>query len=91
MLLVGILTENRTGLGKHLMEYILAVGQNIKCVEKVMLTCFVCNAAGRGFYEKMRFDVDEFSPGERKLRGGKTVKPDYVILSRRIKRNETSN
>lgn len=73
------------------MEHILAVGQNIECVEKVMLTCFVCNTGARRFYEKMKFDVDEFSPGERKLRGGKTVKPDYVILSRRIKRNGTSN
>ena len=48
-----------------------------------MLTCFTINTRGRKFYERLGFEVDEKnSPRERKLRGGKIVKPDYVILSR---------
>jgi hypothetical protein len=48
-----------------------------------MLTCFTSNARGRRFYERLGFSVDErTSPRERKLRGGKVVKPDYVIMSK---------
>lgn len=70
------------------MGCILSVGENISCVEKVMLTCFVANKEARTFYEKQHFTVDEFSPGERKLRGGKTFTPDYVILSRAVNRHK---
>lgn len=59
--------------------------ENIPTIEKVMLTCFVSNASGLKFYEKIGFIEDDFSPRERKLRGGKVVKPDYVILSRRTR------
>ena len=55
----------------------------IPSVEKVMLTCFLSNAHGLKFYEKMGFSKDAFSPGDRRLRGGKVLTPDYVILSRR--------
>ena len=65
------------------MGYLMAAAENIPRVEKVMLTCFASNASGLRFYERLGFDKDDFSPRERKLRGGKTVKPDYVILSRR--------
>lgn len=59
------------------------VAENVPTVEKVMLTCFVSNTSGLKFYEKLGFDKDDYSPRERKLRGGKTVVPDFVILSRR--------
>ncbi|KAF7542992.1 hypothetical protein G7Z17_g11108 [Cylindrodendrum hubeiense] len=72
-----------TGLGTQLMGYLMDVAENIQTVEKVMLTCFVSNTSGLKFYEKLGFDKDDYSPRERKLRGGKTVVPDYVILSRR--------
>jgi len=49
--------------------------------EKVMLTCFVANTGGMAFYTRLGFVTDEISPGERRLRSGKMVKPDYVILS----------
>lgn len=65
------------------MKYLTDVAENISSVEKVMLTCFVSNNEGLNFYKKLGFETDDFSPRERKLRGGKTVKPDYVILSRR--------
>lgn len=58
------------------------VAENVAAVEKVMLTCFVSNTSGLKFYEKLGFDKDDYSPRERKLRGGKVVMPDYVILSR---------
>lgn len=70
---------------KHLMD----VAESIPKVEKTMLTCFVSNASALQFYEKLGFTKDEYSPRERKLRGGKTVIPDYVILSRRTTRGDT--
>ncbi|KAH6900312.1 acyl-CoA N-acyltransferase [Thelonectria olida] len=75
-----------TGLGTKLMGHLMDVAENIPAVEKTMLTCFVSNAYGLKFYEKLGFTKDEYSPRERKLRGGKTVIPDYVILSRRTAR-----
>ncbi|KAM5355448.1 hypothetical protein ACJ41O_002094 [Fusarium nematophilum] len=71
-----------TGLGRKLMGYLMDVAENIPTVEKVMLTCFVSNASGLKFYDKLGFRKDDFSPRERKLRGGKVVIPDFVILSR---------
>lgn len=52
-----------------------------------MLTCFVSNERARRFYEKLGFGVDECSPRERKLRG-KLIVPDYVIMSKRVKRRK---
>ncbi|TFB07294.1 hypothetical protein CCMA1212_000797 [Trichoderma ghanense] len=71
-----------SGLGKHLMAQLIAIAENIPSTKKVMLTCFTSNANGLKFYEKLGFTKDEFSPRDRTLRGGKVVKPDYVILSR---------
>ena len=68
------------------MGYLLEAGEAIDTVEKVMLTCFVSNRRARTFYEKLGFVEDDYSPPARKLRGGKTVVPDHVILSRRTKR-----
>lgn len=49
---------------------------------KIMLMCFIINICGRKFYERLGFEVDEKNLfRERKLRGGKIVKLDYVILS----------
>lgn len=75
----------RTGLGKRLMGYLVEAAESMPSVQKVMLTCFVCNDKARMFYEKLGFGVDEFSPRERKLRGGKTVIPDHIIMSRRTR------
>ncbi|VUC29663.1 unnamed protein product [Clonostachys rosea] len=74
-----------TRLGRLLMEYVRVIAENIPSVEKVMLTCFVSNERARRFYGKMGFDLDESSPRDRKLRGGKVVTSDYVILSHRTK------
>jgi RimJ/RimL family protein N-acetyltransferase len=73
-----------TGLGKLLMGYLMQVAERIEGVQKVMLTCFVSNVRARRFYTGLGFEVDDCSPGERRLRG-KIVVPDYVILSRRVR------
>lgn len=68
------------------MDHVFSTAANTPSVEKTMLTCFVPNEGGRRFYERMGFEVDESSPGDRKLRSGKVVKSDYVILSCRSTR-----
>lgn len=77
------------------MKHVITTADEIPTLKKVMLTCFVSNSKARAFYEKLGFDVDESSPGERKLRGGKVVVPDYCIMSRRTERcrrlKESSN
>ncbi|KAG6008763.1 hypothetical protein E4U21_003961 [Claviceps maximensis] len=71
-----------SGLGKQLMQFLIEAGERMDAVDKVMLTCFMSNTHARLFYERLGFEVDAVSPRERKLRGGKIVRPDYVILSR---------
>ncbi|KAL7918139.1 acyl-CoA N-acyltransferase [Trichoderma austrokoningii] len=71
-----------SGLGKHLMNFLTTIAENIPSTKKVMLTCFISNTNGLRFYEKIGFTKDDFSPRDRVLRGGKVVRPDYVILSR---------
>ncbi|KAF0327885.1 hypothetical protein K4K61_006226 [Colletotrichum sp. SAR11_59] len=86
---IHLLEELRgTGMGRKLMDYLVAVAESIPSVEKVMLTCFVANKAARGFYEKLGFERDATSPVERTLRFGKVFVPDYVIMSRKIQRRE---
>ncbi|KAI6769891.1 hypothetical protein HG530_004520 [Fusarium avenaceum] len=80
-----------TGLGKKLMSYYTDVAENIPTVEKAMLTCFVSNESALKFYEKLGFTKDDYSPRERKLRGGKVVVPDYVILSRPTSSQKVDN
>ncbi|KAH7320165.1 acyl-CoA N-acyltransferase [Stachybotrys elegans] len=70
------------GFGKQLLGLITDAAENIPSVVKAMLTCFMSNTNGIGFYTKMGFVRDEFSPPERKLRG-KIIAPDYMIMSRR--------
>ncbi|KAI9729531.1 MAG: hypothetical protein M1834_006727 [Cirrosporium novae-zelandiae] len=71
-------------LGKHLMMIMEQVGTQIK-LEKAMLTVFVKNEQARKFYEKIGYDVDEYSPQPKKLRGGVIKEPSYVILSKPLK------
>jgi RimJ/RimL family protein N-acetyltransferase len=73
------------------MSYYADVAENIPTVEKAMLTCFVSNESALKFYEKLGFTKDDYSPRERKLRGGKVVVPDYVILSRPTSSQKVDN
>ncbi|MCJ1412204.1 hypothetical protein MMC19_006297 [Ptychographa xylographoides] len=72
------------GLGKQLMGIVEEVGRKVG-VEKAMLTVFVANEGARKFYGALGYGIDEYSPEERKLRGGVVKKPDYVILSKRLR------
>lgn len=65
------------------MQQLITIAENIPSTRKVMLSCFTSNSNGLRFYEKIGFTKDAFSPRDRTLRGGKVVRPDYVILSRR--------
>lgn len=69
------------GLGKWLMGQMERVGREAG-VEKSMLTVFVANGGARKFYGGLGYEVDAFSPRERRLRGGVVKKPDYEILSK---------
>ncbi|PQE09006.1 Acyl- N-acyltransferase protein [Rutstroemia sp. NJR-2017a WRK4] len=84
--LQSTLTSNprRTKLSQTLMSLIQHAAEKIPGVEKVMLTCFTANAAARRFYERLGYEVDEFSPEPRVMRGGKEVRADYMILSRGV-------
>lgn len=72
----------KVGLGARLMQGAEDIAHRVG-VEKVMLTCFVSNGKARGFYEKHGYAMDECSPEDRRTRH-KTVKADYVIMSKRV-------
>jgi len=68
------------------MKMLEFIGSKIPETEKTMLTCFVFNERGVKFYEKLGYAKDEFSPEPTILRNGTKVKPDYIILSKEIRR-----
>lgn len=72
------------GLGRRLIKMMEEVGREAG-VDKAMLTVFVANNAALGFYERLGYEEDEYSPQSRKLRNGVVKKSDYVILSRPLK------
>ncbi|ORY57871.1 acyl-CoA N-acyltransferase [Pseudomassariella vexata] len=71
-----------TRLGKLLISFLEDVAVNVPTVEKVMLTCFTSNKRALDFYKKLGFKKDDISPEPRRLRYGKEVVPDYVIMSK---------
>ncbi|KAK5126551.1 hypothetical protein LTR85_009485 [Meristemomyces frigidus] len=77
------------GMGKHFMNLAEEVARRVG-VEKVMLTCFVSNTKAREFYERLGYGIDACSPADRKTRK-KTVKADYVILSKRVGSADTAS
>lgn len=68
------------GLGKHMMVLADRLASNIG-LEKVMLTCFLCNEKAHGFYTFHGFSKDVCSPEDRRTRN-KIVPVDYVIMSK---------
>jgi N-alpha-acetyltransferase 40 len=74
------------GIGKKLMSTVEGVGQKVG-VEKSMLTVFKANKRAVRMYETLGYLEDEFSPGPRKLRNGRTKEPSYVILSKVLRRD----
>ena len=68
------------------MGYLEAIGMRIPETEKTMLTCFIANARGVRFYEKLGYVKDEYSPPPKQLRNGTKVEAEYVILSKPVQR-----
>lgn len=74
------------GVGKHLITLYEEIGRRVG-LEKAMLTVFKANTVARRFYERLGYDVDEYSPQPRRLRNGTVKEPDYLILSKGLKGN----
>jgi len=71
------------GLGRHLIDIVETIGKSAQ-VEKCMLTVFRSNEQAWRWYEKLGYEIDEYSPPDKKLRGGKVKQADYLILSRNL-------
>ncbi|KAJ9150340.1 N-alpha-acetyltransferase 40 [Pleurostoma richardsiae] len=75
-----------TGIAALLMSFLETVAANLPPIQKIMLTCFLSNKRALGFYNRLGFGIDEISPKERNLRSGRTFMPDYVIMSKTVRR-----
>ena len=71
------------GLGRHLFSMVEHIG-DVTGMDKAMLTVFKRNTHARRWYDSRGYSVDEISPRPRKLRGGRSIEPDYEILSKRL-------
>ncbi|KAH0341618.1 hypothetical protein KCU81_g6165, partial [Aureobasidium melanogenum] len=71
------------GLGRHLFSMAEYIG-GATGMDKAMLTVFKRNVHARRWYDSRGYEVDEISPRPRKLRGGRSIEPDYEILSKRL-------
>jgi ribosomal protein S18 acetylase RimI-like enzyme len=71
------------GLGKHLMSLNENIAKNVK-LEKSMLTVFTCNESAEGMYRGLGYVEDECCPKTRRLRGGRVLRPKYLILSKAL-------
>jgi N-alpha-acetyltransferase 40 len=76
-----------TGLGGHFMRVLEDIGRNVG-VKKSMLTVFKSNKKAVGFYYKLGYILDEFSPQPTVLRSGKVKEPSYLLLSKPLKHEE---
>ncbi|KAJ5486118.1 hypothetical protein N7530_000418 [Penicillium desertorum] len=77
-------TARGRGVGKLLMGRMEGIGRAVG-LEKSMLTVFKSNEPARRFYERLGYEVDEYSPRPRKLRNGTIKDVDYLILSKKLK------
>lgn len=69
------------GVGRLLMGQMEGIGRAVG-LEKSMLTVFKSNEIARRFYERLGYEVDEYSPRPRMLRNGTIKDVDYLILSK---------
>lgn len=76
------------GCGRDLMRLAEQLAERVG-VDKVMLTCFVSNQKALAFYQSLGYRPDVCSPADRKLRN-KTMKADYVIMSKDVKHQKPS-
>lgn len=71
-------------IGKGLMEILESIGRAVG-VEKSMLTVFTTNEHAQDLYRYLGYDVDDYSPQPKRLRGGKIKQPDYLIMSKTLR------
>lgn len=71
------------GLGKHLLGMVEDMGRSVG-VNKSMLTVFRSNQKTIDWYHHLGYVVDEYSPADKVLRGGKIKQSDYLILSKNL-------
>ncbi|KAK6000326.1 hypothetical protein QM012_003958 [Aureobasidium pullulans] len=76
------------GLGRHLFNVVESIG-GATDMDKAMLTVFRCNVRARRWYDSRGYEVDKMSPRPRKLRGGRSIEPDYEILSKHLQKEPT--
>ncbi|KAJ5788278.1 hypothetical protein N7457_003268 [Penicillium paradoxum] len=76
-------TARGRGVGNLLMNRMESIGRAVD-LEKAMLTVFKSNESARRFYERLGYEVDEYSPRPRKLRNGTIKDVEYLILSKRL-------
>ncbi|CAI7663227.1 unnamed protein product [Penicillium glandicola] len=72
------------GVGKLLMGQMEGIGRAVG-LKKAMLTVFKSNEIARRFYERLGYELDEYSPRPRKLRNGTIKDVEYLILSKMLK------
>ncbi|KOS42212.1 hypothetical protein ACN38_g6889 [Penicillium nordicum] len=72
------------GVGRLLMGQMEGIGRAVG-LEKTMLTVFKSNEIARRFYDRLGYEVDEYSPRPRMLRNGTIKDVDYFILSKVLK------
>ena len=73
-------------VGTRMMEVVEGAGKRAGC-QKAMLTVWRSNKGARRFYERLGWGEDEFSPGPRKMRGGRVMECEYVIMSKELQNN----
>lgn len=71
------------GLGNHLLSIAEQIGVSVG-VDKSMLTVFRSNKSTIEWYYRRGYTVDEYSPQDKRLRGGKVKQCDYLILSKQL-------
>ena len=71
------------GIGAWMMEIVEGAGTKARC-QKAMLTVWRSNEGARRLYERLGWAEDEFSPAPRRMRGGRVMECEYVIMSKRL-------
>jgi GNAT superfamily N-acetyltransferase len=75
------------GLGQHLMKLAEHVARSTK-MHKVELSVHSSNEAAEKFYRRLGFETDETSPSPRVLRGRKSIRPEWCVLSLPVSADE---
>jgi ribosomal protein S18 acetylase RimI-like enzyme len=78
------------GLGRHLMKLVEHVARSTG-MHKVELSVSSGNEVAEKFYRHLGFETDETSPAPRVLRAGKSVKPEWCVLSLSVSTDDGEN